>query len=173
MPFIEVTTREPNPPRTKESLAQALSKAMLDIEIGGPTEAASLRDWIWFRVLPTQDWAVGGRFDHTYVRGRTMCFARIIAPEAFLNTDLKLRAIAEITAHLRDALVVDPSDDGTGIWVHVVEVPEGQWGAAGSPDPLLKLIDGMGGTVSHERLTEIEAHFEGVNTLMSAFSIPK
>ncbi len=173
MPFIEVTTRGPIAAGTKAALARVLSDTMLDIEIGGPTEAACLRDWIWFRVLPAGDWAVGGRFDDTYVRGRTMCFARIIAPEGFLNTGLKLRAIAEITAHLRDALVTDPSDDGTGIWVHVVEVPEGQWGAAGSPDPLLKLIAGMDGTVSAERVAEIQARFAGIDRLKARFGIPK
>ncbi|OBR49205.1 tautomerase family protein [Paraburkholderia tropica] len=173
MPFIEVTTREPIPLPTKEALAKAMSNTMLDIEIGGPTEAACLRDWIWFRVLQREDWAVGGRFDDTYLRGRTTCFARIIAPDAFLDTDLKLRAIAEITAHLRDVLVVDPADDGTGIWVHVVEAAQGRGALGGSPDPLLKLNDGMDGTVSRQRLAEIEAHFAGINELKDAFSIPK
>lgn len=173
MPFIEVTTRGPISAETKASIAKALSTTMLDIEIGGPTEAANLRDWMWFHVLPETDWAVGGEFDDTFVRGRTMCFARIIAPEGFLNTELKLRAIAEVTAILRKALATDPSDDGTGIWVHVAEVPEGQWGAAGTPDPLLKLISGMGGRVSEERLKEIHAHFDGIERLKTEFNIPK
>jgi len=173
MPFIEITTRGAIPRGAKASLAQALSTAMLDIEIGGPTEAALSRDWVWFRVLPAEDWAVGGRLDETYVRGRTICLARIVAPEGFLNADLKLRAIAEVTEAIRAALVGDPSDDGTGIWVHVVEIPDGQWGAAGRPDPLLTLIAGMQGRVSAERRAEIRARFRGIDAMKTAFGIPK
>ncbi|WP_337024525.1 MULTISPECIES: tautomerase family protein [unclassified Pantoea] len=173
MPFIEITTREVIPAGQKSTLAQALSDTMLNIEIGGPTDAACTRDWIWFHVLSADDWAIGGRFDETYRRGRMMCLARIIAPEGFMNTELKLRAIAEVTADIRKELKTDPSDDGTGIWVHLTEIPEGQWGAAGLPTPLFSLIDGMGGTVSDQRRNEMEEHFTGINKLRDHFGIPK
>jgi len=173
MPFIEITTREAIPDEKKSVLAQALSDTMLNIEIGGPTDAACTRDWIWFHVIPAGDWAIGGRFDETYRRGRTMCLARIIAPEGFMNTELKLRAIAEVTADIRAVLEISSADDGTGIWVHLTEIPEGQWGAAGKPTPLFSLIEGMGGTVSDKRLEEMNAHFAGSSKLKKDYGIPE
>lgn len=172
MPFIEVTTREPLSAATKTELAENLSNTMLNIEIGGATDAALQRDWIWFKILPQQDWAIGGRFDGKHESGRTFCLARIIAPEGFLNTELKLRAIREVTRDLRRALAVDTSDTGTGIWVHVVEIPDGQWGSAGAPEPLLALIDAMEGNVSSQRRTEIQQRFEGKAHIRRTFEIP-
>lgn len=172
MPFIRITTREAIPAKKKSALAQALSDTMLNIEIGGATDAACTRDWIWFQVIPAGDWAIGGRFDEAYRRGRTMCLASIIAPEGFMNSELKQRAIVEVTADIRAALALSPADDGTGIWVHVTEIPEGQWGAAGMPTPLFSLIAGMGGKVSDQRLDEMKAYFAGLEKLKTTFGIP-
>jgi hypothetical protein len=47
--------------------------------------------------LPGTSWAVGGRFDHTYIKHRKMGLARIIAPEGILNRELKSKALAEVT----------------------------------------------------------------------------
>lgn len=173
MPFIDITTREALSADKKAVLAQTLSDTMLKIEIGGPTDAAYTRDWIWFHHLPAEEWAIGGRFDETYRRGRAMCLARIVAPEGLMNSALKLRAIAAVTADIRAVLETDPADDGTGIWVHLTEIPDGQWGAAGQPDPLFSLIQAMGGSVSETRLREMKAHFDGIDRLKAQFGIPK
>lgn len=89
-----------------------------------------------------------------------------------MNAELKLRAIADVTADIRAALEISSADDGTGIWVHLTEIPEGQWGAAGEPTPLLSLIEDMGGTVSDKRLDEINAHFAGADKLRKDYGIP-
>ena len=173
MPWVEVITREPLAQATKASLAMALAKTVTSIEVGSATEAARYVDWMWFRTLPADDWAVGGEFSATYVRGRTMCCAHIIAPEAFLNRDLQLKVIAEVTSRLREALATKPADDGSGIWVVLTEIPRGKWGTGGQPIPLTKLIDAMDGDVSQARRTEMQAYFDGYDKMKDSFGIPR
>ena len=108
----------------------------------------------------------------SYCSPRTMCFAEIIAPEAFMNTELKLKTIADVTNDLKEELGLPQGDDGSGIWVILTEVPRGHWGAAGRTLPLAELIDVMGGEVSEPRRAEMKAHFDGYDKMKSTFKIP-
>ena len=173
MPFVEVTTRKPLSKETKVSLANRLSTAVSEIEVGKVTDGVRSVDWMWFRVLPEDDWAVGGKFGGEYVKGRLMCLAHVIAPEALMTTGLQAKAIADITRILREELGADPQDDGTGIFVIVSEVPDTKWGAGGEPMPLPKLLGIMDGDVSDERKAGMRAHYEGVDKMKEAFGIPK
>jgi phenylpyruvate tautomerase PptA (4-oxalocrotonate tautomerase family) len=71
MPFIEVFTKEKLSDEIRAKLAEELGNTMMTIELGGPTESAKLVYWMWFHTIPADSWAVGGRFDDTYVKGRT------------------------------------------------------------------------------------------------------
>jgi phenylpyruvate tautomerase PptA (4-oxalocrotonate tautomerase family) len=82
MPFVEVFTREKLSDESRAKLAEELSNTIMTVEVGGPTESAKMIDWMWFHTMPADSWAVGGRFDDTYVKGRKMALARIIAPRS-------------------------------------------------------------------------------------------
>jgi hypothetical protein len=110
---------------------------MMNIEIGHPTDHARAIGWVWFHTLPGTSWAVGGRFDDTYIKGRKMGLARIIAPEGILNSELKSKALAEVTKNLRDAMGAEDDDDSSGIFAIYEEVPAGHW--ANSDGGLLDL----------------------------------
>ena len=173
MPWVEVFTREPLPDHTRAKLAQSLSDTMETVEFGHPTESGRTIDWMWFHTLPANMWAVGGRFDDTYVKGRTMCFARIIAPEALMNTELKHRAINAVAKDLREALGVAPNDDATGIWVVCIEIKERQWLIGDHIAPVSELVDFLNGDVSQKRRNGMRATFEGQAKCKDAFGIPK
>jgi phenylpyruvate tautomerase PptA (4-oxalocrotonate tautomerase family) len=96
MPFVEVFTREKLSDKVRTKLAEELSNTVMTVEVGTPTESAKLIDWMWFRTMPADSWAVGGRFDDTYVKGRKMAHARIIAPQGLMNAELKSRAVKEV-----------------------------------------------------------------------------
>jgi phenylpyruvate tautomerase PptA (4-oxalocrotonate tautomerase family) len=70
MPFVEVFTREKLSDDIRAKLAEELSNTITTVEVGGPTESAKMIDWMWFHTMPADSWAVGGRFDDTYVKGR-------------------------------------------------------------------------------------------------------
>ena len=160
MPFVEVFTREKLPDEIRAKLAEELGNTMMTIEIGGPTESTKMVDWMWFHTVPADSWAVGGRFDDKYVKGRKFALARIIAPQGLLNTELKSKAIKEIACVLKSALGVSKDEDDTGIWTYLVEIDDGQWAlGAKTPFTLFELLDDFGGNVSEERRAEMSARY--------------
>jgi phenylpyruvate tautomerase PptA (4-oxalocrotonate tautomerase family) len=173
MPFVEVVTREELSDAVRAKLAETLLVTMMNIELGRPTDHAREIGWIWFHTLPGTSWAVGGRFDNTYIKGRKMGLARIIAPEGILNSELKSKALAEVTKNLRDAMGAEDDDDGFGVFAIYDEVPAGHWANAGKILPLGELLKKMGGDVSEERRREMKARFDGQATLKEHFGIPQ
>ena len=157
MPFVEVTTREELSLDVREHLAQALSDAVMSIEIGRPSESGKPLDWMWFHTVPADHWAVGGRFDNTYVRDRKMALGRIIAPQGLMNPALKQKAVEAVGKCLKDALGLAEGDDDTGIWVTCSEVTNGNWGVGDKIPSLFQLLDTLGGDVSDDRRKVMEA----------------
>ena len=172
MPYVEITTREELPDAVRAKLAETLLVTMMNIEIGHPTDAARAIGWVWFHTLPGTSWSVGGRFDDTYIKGRKMGFARIIAPEGILNKELKSKALAEVTKNLRDAMGAEDDDDASGIFAIYDEVPLGHWANGGKILLLSALLEEMGGEVSDARKREMKALFDGQTALKEHFRIP-
>ena len=143
MPFVEVTTREELSDAVRAELAETLLVTMMNLEIGHPTDHAREIGWIWFHTLPGTAWSVGGRFDDTYIKGRKMGMARIIAPEGILSRELQSKALAEVTQHLRDAMDADDDDDTSGIFAIYEEVPAGHWANGGKILALGELLAAM------------------------------
>src|SRR6201998_3423040 len=132
MPFIEVFTREELSDEIRAKLAEELGNTAMTIELGGPTESAKLVDWTWFHTMPADSWAVGGRFDDKYVKGRKMAFARVITPQGLLTPELKSRMVKEVARVLKAALGVGREEADTGITVNLVEMDPGELGSAAS-----------------------------------------
>jgi phenylpyruvate tautomerase PptA (4-oxalocrotonate tautomerase family) len=172
MPFVEVVTREELSEPVRAKLAETLLVTMMNVEIGHPTGHAREIGWVWFHTLPGTLWAVGGRFDDTYIKGRKMGLARVIAPEGILNSELKSQALAEVTKNLRDAMGAEAGDDGLGVFAIYEEVPAGHWANAGKILSLSELLKKMGGDVSVERKREMKALFGGQAALKERFGIP-
>ena len=91
---------------------------------------------MWFYTMPADSWAVGGRFDDSYVKGRKMALARIIAPQGLMNAELKSKAVKEVSRVMKSALCVGEDQDDTGIFTMCVEIDDGQW-AIGATIPTL------------------------------------
>src|SRR5580658_10261778 len=159
MPFVEVFTREKLSDEIRARLAEGLSNTMMTVEIGGPTESAKLIDWMWFHTMPADSCAVGGRFDDTYVKGRKMALARIIAPQGLMYAELKTRAVREVARVLKAALGVGREEDDSGIFTMCVEIDDGQWANGEKILSLFQLIDDLGGNVSKQRRAEMSARY--------------
>jgi hypothetical protein len=173
MPWVEITTREPLSDEVRAKLARNISDTIETIEFGHPTEKARKMDWVWFHVLSANMWAIGGHLDDTYLAGRKMAFARIIAPEGFMNSELKAKALSEVAKHIREALAVGPDDEANGIWVVCTEERELHWHVGHRAAPLLEIVDMMDGEVSQVRRDEMQALFDGQAKLKEAFGIPQ
>jgi len=155
MPFIEVFTREKLSDEIRAKLAEELSNTAMTVELGGPNESAKLIDWMWFHTMPADSWAVGGRFDDTYVKGRKMALARIIAPQGLLNTEVKSRFIKEVARVLKAAL--GSEEDDNGIWTMCVEINDGQWGLGEKIPTMSQFLDNLG--VSEQRRADMSARY--------------
>jgi hypothetical protein len=117
-------------------------------------------DWMWFHTMSADNWAVGGRFDDTYMKGRKMALARIIAPQGLMNTELKSRAVKEVARVLKAALGVGrEEEDNTGIFAMCVEIDDGQWAVGAKIPTLFQLLDNLGGNVSEQRRAEMSARY--------------
>jgi phenylpyruvate tautomerase PptA (4-oxalocrotonate tautomerase family) len=160
MPFVEVFTREKLSDAIRAKLAEELSNTIMTVEVGGPTESAKMIDWMWFHTMPADSWAVGGRFDDTYVKGRKMALARIIAPQGLMNGELKSRAIKEVARVLKAALGVGSEEDDTGIFTMCIEIDDGQWAVGAKIPTLFQLLDNLGGNVSEQRRAEMSARYQ-------------
>ena len=159
MPFVEVFTREKVSDDVRAKLAEALSNTMLTAEVGHPTETGKLVDWMWFYTMPADSWAVGGRFDDTYVKGRKMALARIIAPQGLMNAELKSKAVTEVARVIKSALCVGEDQDDTEIFTMCVGIDDGQWGIGATIPTLFRLLDVLGGDVSQRRRDEMSARY--------------
>ena len=159
MPFVEVFTREKLSDEIRMKLAEELSNTMMTVEIGRPTESAKLVDWMWFHTMPADSWAVGGRFDNTYVKGRKMALARIISPQGLMNAELKARAVKEVAGVMKSALGVSKDEDDTGIFTMCVEIDDGQWASGGTIYTLFDFVEKLGGDVSQQRRDEMSARY--------------
>ena len=159
MPFVEVFTREKLSDKVRTKLAEELSNTLRTVEVGVPTESAKLIDWMWFHTMPADSWAVGGRFDDTYVKGRKMAHARIIAPQGLMNAELKSRAVKEVARVLKTALGVGRDEDDTGIFTMCIEIDDGQWATGEKIPTLIQLMDNLGGYVSEQRRAEMSARY--------------
>ena len=131
----------------------------MTVELGGPTESAKLLDWMWFHTMPADSWAVGGRFDDTYVKGRKMTHARVIAPQGLMNTELKSRVVKEVARVLKAALGVGREEDDTGIWTMCIEIDDGQWAVGAKIPTLAQFLDNLGANVSEQRRAEMSARY--------------
>ena len=172
MPFVQVVTREELSDAVRAKLAETLLVTMMNLELGHPTDHARTIGWVWFHTLPGTSWAVGGRFDDTYIKGRKMGLAKIIAPEGILDSELKSKALAEVTKNLRDALGAEDDDDGLEVFAIYEEVPAGHWANGGNILPLGELLTKMAGDVSEKRKREMKALFDGEAALKEQFGIP-
>ena len=159
MPFVEVFTREKLSDEVRAKLAEDLSNTVMTVEIGGPTESAKMIDRMWFHTMPADSWAVGGRFDDTYVKGRKMALARIIAPQGLMNAELKSRTVKEVARVLKAARGVGREEDDTGIFTMLVEIDDGQWATGAKIPTLFQLLDNLGGNISGQRRAEMSARY--------------
>jgi phenylpyruvate tautomerase PptA (4-oxalocrotonate tautomerase family) len=109
--------------------------------------------------VPADSWAVGGRFDDTYVKGRKMAFAGVITPQGLLTPELKSRVAKEVARVLKAALGVGREEADTGIIVNLIEIDDGQFGVGATILTLFQLLDILSANVSEQRRAEMSARY--------------
>jgi len=105
---------------------------LLEIEGGADTPGGRSIAWVLLNELDDDAWAIGGRFDDTYVSAAGKFLIDVEVPEGSMNQQRKSRvheavndAILELTGTARQPHA------GRSVWVRVSESPEGAWGTSG------------------------------------------
>lgn len=129
MPFVElfVPKGSLDPERREEIGGRLVSEVM--IAEGAPdTEAA--RSISWLVVNEIDAWFVGGRQLPAGEKPRYV--VRVGVPAGSMDDDKRRDIVRRVTRVLADA-DTDPGRfaQATSAWVHINEIPEGNWGARG------------------------------------------
>ena len=129
MPFVEVfVPRDSLTDKQRAQITDTLVSEVMAAEGAPDTEAARSISWLLLHEVDT--WVVGGRA----VDGSepTRFVVRVAVPAGSLDDAKRSDMVKRITTVLADAdddpqrLYADPV-----AWVHINEIPEGNWGALG------------------------------------------
>ncbi|SRR6266536_129071 len=129
MPFVEVFARRGSlSERQRRHMSQALVAEVMAAEGAPDTEAARSISWLVIHEVDT--WVVGGRPAEETEPPRFL--VRVAVPAGSLDDGKRADMVGRITRVLAAA-----DDDSRRLfrhpaaWVHINEIPEGNWGAAG------------------------------------------
>ena len=120
-------------------LAESLTRAVLDVEVGSDNPAARSGIMVLFHEQPAERWAVGGRFDDTHVAGGGRLLITTQAMEGVWTAERRKQLIERYYQALCDALDLDRSLLGS-CWVLFSQIEDGSWGAFGGALRLLDIL---------------------------------
>lgn len=126
----------------RAELAEALTKAVLDIEVGSDNEVARRGIMVLFDEQSSDRWAVGGRFDDRYVASGGRILIRTQVMEGVWTAQRRRALIARISAAIASTLGI--GEDRAALatcWVLFDTIDDGSWGAMGGPISLLDLLE--------------------------------
>ncbi|TYB49010.1 tautomerase family protein [Actinomadura chibensis] len=129
MPFVELFVRRGSLDQARrEEIGGRLVSEVMVAEGAPDTEAA--RSISWLVVNEIDAWFVGGK--PLSAEEKPKYVVRVGVPAGSMDDDKRLEIVRRVTKVLADA-DDDPGRfaEATSAWVHINEVPEGNWGARG------------------------------------------
>lgn len=175
MPMVEVTMlKSALTPEQKEKLTERLTHVLLMIEGGTDNPAGRAIAWTFFREIDPDDWAIGGKFDGTYEAPGGRFLFSITVPEASLSPDRRPLIIEATNAALMETLGLEAEDRlGMSAWVHIHEIPEGHWGAAGKVFGVEQIYELWGVRDDGRRMKYIKAYLEAKDRARADHGFPE
>ncbi|MGK8464127.1 tautomerase family protein [Nocardia cyriacigeorgica] len=129
MPFVELFVPKGSlDPEQREKIGSRLVSEVMIAEGAPDTEVA--RSISWLVVNEIDAWFVGGR--QLPAEEKPKYVVRVGVPAGTMNDDKRRDIVRRVNAVLADA-DDDPArfTQASTAWVHINEVPEGNWGARG------------------------------------------
>ena len=126
---------------SRAKLAESLTSAVLDVEVGSDNPAARRGIMVLFHEQPAERWAVGGRFDDTHVAGGGRLLITTQAMEGVWTADRRRQLIERYYQALSGALDIGSDRSLLGsCWVLFSQIEDGSWGAFGGALRLLDIL---------------------------------
>jgi phenylpyruvate tautomerase PptA (4-oxalocrotonate tautomerase family) len=135
----------------RQKLAETLTDAVLEPEVGQLTLAARMGFQVHFRELPADCMAIGGKLLSEQDPPRDIMTIHIAVMNAAWPADVRARVISGVLARLAEACDM-PAPSPTW-WVNFQAIDEGSWGSRGGVLSILQLLDS--GAFTAERIKAI------------------
>lgn len=156
----------------KASLAEDLTRILLEIEGGGDTPFGRAGSLVRFRELPRADWFVGGKNDDTYVTRNGLFLVEIFVPEGLLDQDRVTLAHQQATQAIARIIGMDASGL-RHVWIQIFEWPEGSLASGGQTATLFGIAKRAGHAADHPVLSFPRAYFDAKHKLLDANNFPE
>lgn len=116
----------------KAALAEKLTGVLLKIEGGADTPGGRGIAWVLFNEIDAAAWAIGGKFDNTYVAPAGKYLVYVTVPEGSMDQTRKTavhKAVNDVILEVTENK--ETSGAGRSAWVIINEITEGHWGVSG------------------------------------------
>jgi phenylpyruvate tautomerase PptA (4-oxalocrotonate tautomerase family) len=133
-------------------LAETLTDAVLEPEVGQLAPAARVGFQVHFRELPKDSMAIGGKLLADQETARDIMTINIAVMDAAWPADVRRQVIRNVLAQLAEACGL-PKPSPTW-WVNFQVIDEGSWGSRGDVLSILQLLDS--GAFTAERIAAIQ-----------------
>jgi phenylpyruvate tautomerase PptA (4-oxalocrotonate tautomerase family) len=129
MPFVELfVTKGSLDPAQRRQIGERLVTEVMKAE--GAPDTPEARSISWLVVHEPSEWWVGGEL--TGADDQPRYLVRVSVPAASLDDAKRADIVERVTNVLAD---VEPDPErlrrSPAAWVHLIEIPEGNWGGAG------------------------------------------
>ncbi len=126
----------------RAELAESLTIAVLDVEVGSDNEVARRGIMVLFDEQPSDVWAVGGRFDDRYVSSGGRILIRTQVMDGVWTAQRRRALIERFSEAVAATIGVGEDRAALGTcWVLFDTIDDGSWGAFGGPISLLDLVE--------------------------------
>jgi phenylpyruvate tautomerase PptA (4-oxalocrotonate tautomerase family) len=140
MTIITVTTPEGRLSLAqRQRLAQTLTDAVLEPEVGQLAPAARVGFQVVFAERPRDAMAIGGKLLSDHAVAPDTIIVNVVVMDAVWPRDLRAQVIRSILARLAEACGV--AQPAPSWWVTFQVVEEGSWGSRGGVTSILSLLD--------------------------------
>jgi phenylpyruvate tautomerase PptA (4-oxalocrotonate tautomerase family) len=135
----------------KNDLAERLTHVLIEIEGGSGTDGPKARSisWVMFYEIANGSWAIGGKFDDSYVSPPGKFLVNVHVPEGSLSSDRKALVHRMVDQAVFDTFDMpvpdDPESRNPSIFVQITEWPQGNIGALGKTWGLADIGGYVGG----------------------------
>lgn len=175
MPLAHVTyVRGALTAEQKRDLAERMTAVLLEIEGGADTPGGRSIAWVLLNELDNDAWAIGGRFDDTYVSAPGKFLIDVEVPEGSMNQQRKSRVHQAVNdAILALTGTTGQPKAGRSVWVRVTEIPEGAWGTSGKTASVTGIATIAGVHLDGEIFDFTKRHFAAKERAFEAHEVPK
>ena len=117
----------------KASIADGVTGAFAAVEVGNDSDLIRKGFTVLFESLASDDMWLGANAAATLSPANRAALITVRVMAGPWTDPMKTELFERVERIVREVGEIPRGDDGSGIWMTLIEVPDGGWGVAGSP----------------------------------------